>query len=77
MRGEQAIFNLEIKKKSWLSINPDIHLSKVFSSGSPFNLANFHIAVTLLLFGILSNQNKNVLLNTMKIHNCNTQKCAN
>ena len=33
MRGEQAIFNLEIKKKSGLSINPDIHLSKVFSSG--------------------------------------------
>ena len=33
MRGEQAIFNLEIKKKSGLSINPDIHNSKVFSSG--------------------------------------------
>ena len=33
MRGEQAIFNLEIKKKSGLSINPDIHHSKVFSSG--------------------------------------------
>ena len=32
MRGEQAIFNLEIKKKSGLSFNPDIHLSKVFSS---------------------------------------------
>ena len=29
MRGEQAIFNLEIKKKSWSSINPDIHHSKV------------------------------------------------
>ena len=29
---EQAIFNLEIKKKSGLSINPDIHHSKVFSS---------------------------------------------
>jgi len=39
MRGEQAIFeqaifNLEIKKKSGLSLNPDIHHSKVFSSGS-------------------------------------------
>ena len=34
MRGEQAIFNLEIKKKSGLSINPDIHHSKVFSSDS-------------------------------------------
>ena len=34
MRGEQALFNLEIKKKSGLSINPDIHHSKVFSSGS-------------------------------------------
>ena len=32
MRGEQAIFNLEIKKKSGLSMNPDIHHSKVFSS---------------------------------------------
>ena len=32
MRGEQATFNLEIKKKSGLSINPDIHHSKVFSS---------------------------------------------
>ena len=33
MRGEQAIFNLEIKKKSGWSINPDIHHSKVTSSG--------------------------------------------
>ena len=33
MSGEQAIFNLEIKKKSGLSGNPDIHHSKVFSSG--------------------------------------------
>ena len=32
MRGEQAIFNLKIKKKSELSLNPDIHHSKVFSS---------------------------------------------
>jgi hypothetical protein len=32
MKGEQAIFNHEIKKKSGLSINPDIHHSKVFSS---------------------------------------------
>ena len=32
MRGEQAIFNLEIKKKSGLSINPDIYHSKVPSS---------------------------------------------
>ena len=31
MRGEQAIFNLEIKKKSGISLNPDIHHSKVFS----------------------------------------------
>ena len=28
MIGEQAIFNLEIKKKSGLSINPDIHHSE-------------------------------------------------
>ena len=31
-RGEQALFNLEIKKKSGPSINPDIHHSKVPSS---------------------------------------------
>ena len=31
-RGEQAIFNLEIKKKSGSSINPDIHHPKVPSS---------------------------------------------
>ena len=37
MRGEQAIFNLEIKKKSGLRINPDIHHSKVFSSGTEFH----------------------------------------
>ena len=39
MRGEQAIFNLVIKKKSGLSINPDIHHSKVFSSGTTSSLA--------------------------------------
>ena len=33
MSGEQAIFNLEIKKKSGLSLNPDIHHSKVPDSG--------------------------------------------
>ena len=32
MKGEQAIFNLQIKKKSGLSLNPDIHHYKVFSS---------------------------------------------
>ncbi len=32
MSGEEAIFNLQIKKKSGLSLNPDIHHSKVFSS---------------------------------------------
>ena len=32
MSGEKAIFNLEIKKKNGLSLNPDIHHSKVFSS---------------------------------------------
>ena len=32
MRGEQALFNLQIKKKSGSSINPDIHYSKVPSS---------------------------------------------
>ena len=37
MREEQAIFNLAIKKKSGLSINPDIHHPKVFSSGVIFD----------------------------------------
>jgi len=32
-RGEQAIFNLKIKKKSESSINPDIRHSKVPSFG--------------------------------------------
>ena len=32
MRGEQAIFNLEIKEKSGLSINTDIRNSKFSSS---------------------------------------------
>jgi len=32
MSGEQSIFNLQIKKKSGLSLNPDTHHSKVFSS---------------------------------------------
>ena len=41
MRGEQAIFNLEIKKKSGLSNNPDIHHSKVFSSGFSIIFAYF------------------------------------
>ena len=40
MRREQAIFNLEIKKKSGLSINPDIHHSKVFSSELLLTLFN-------------------------------------
>ena len=36
--GEQAIFNLDIKKKFGLSINPDIHHSKVDCSPHEFNL---------------------------------------
>ena len=42
MRGEQAIFNLEIKKKSGLSINSDIHHSKVFSS---YLITNFKFII--------------------------------
>jgi len=33
-RAEQALFNLEIKKKRRSSIDLDIHHSKVFSSDS-------------------------------------------
>ena len=47
MRGEQAIFNLEIKKKSGLSINPDIHHSKVFSSA--LDLKKKHEGLKVLL----------------------------
>ena len=50
MRGEQAIFNLEIKKKSGLSLNPDIHHSKVFSSeclpGNPVSLPGNPVSCT-------------------------------
>ena len=35
-KGEQALFNLEIKKKSETSINPDINHSKVPSSVQVF-----------------------------------------
>ena len=52
MRGEQAIFNLEIKKKSGLSINPDIHHSKVFSSGS-ISIQTLSICVQRLTNGAL------------------------
>ena len=45
MRGEQAIFNLEIKKKSGLSINPDIQHSKVFSSGYTKEIKLFLLAL--------------------------------
>ena len=50
MSGEQAIFNLEIKKKSGLSINPDIHHSKVLSSG------NFCLEEFLNPSGVIQNQ---------------------
>ena len=43
MSGVQAIFKLEIKKKSGLSGNPDIHHSKVFSSGYIFSAENQNI----------------------------------
>ena len=49
MIGEQAIFNLEIKKKRGLSINPDIHHSKVFSS---VKFSNPFIFVTQCLWSI-------------------------
>ena len=45
-RGKQAIFNLDIKKKFGLSINSDIHHSKVFSSGQPKILTNCSYWVT-------------------------------
>ena len=61
MRGEQAIFNLEIKKKSGLSINPDIHHSKVPSSDLmqtdlKINRTSYHV--------VLIRRPKNWFLNT-------------
>ena len=47
MRGEQAIFNLDIMTKSGLSINPDIHHSKVFSSEHIIRI-EVHILIELL-----------------------------
>ena len=49
MRGEQAIFNLEIKKKSGLSINPDIHHSKVFSSEQNLIFIQFWKSMTFFI----------------------------
>ena len=45
-RGEQSLFNLEIKKKSGSSINHDIHDSKVPSSACVCE-------TTLASFGVL------------------------
>ena len=55
MRGEQAIFNLEIKKKSGLSINPDIRHSKVFSS----------VLLTVLYYELSSNVDSPVLMTVL------------
>ena len=41
MSEEQAIFNLQIKKKSGLSGNPDMHHSKVFRSGHTIHDTQF------------------------------------
>jgi len=49
MSGEQAIFNLEIKKKSGLSLNPDIHHSKVFRS----ELGTFELWISGLMLNPL------------------------
>ena len=50
MSGEQAIFNLQIKKKSGLSVNPDIHHSKVFSSSIALNIHVSYFENWLFLF---------------------------
>ena len=41
MRGEQAIFNMEIKKKSGLSINPDISYGRIIVKLLVFSFCNF------------------------------------
>ena len=48
MSGERAIFNLQIKKKSGLSLNPDIHHSKFFSSVNLF-LSLSHVRMFYIL----------------------------
>ena len=69
MRGEQATFNLEIKKKSGLSLNPDIHHSKVFSSGllhgysrpitqlKPFSICKHDLDTYMRILVLLLNSN--------------------
>ena len=52
MSGEQAIFYLQIKKKSGLSLNPDIHHSKVFSSDI-LNLIQYILDILNLIQYIL------------------------
>ena len=54
MRGEQAIFNLEIKKKSGLSLNPDIHHSKVLSSDKAlqFDPSTSKMSLSILIWTI-------------------------
>ena len=57
MRGEQALFNLEIKKKSGLSINPDIPHSKVPSSGytgCPTKHDSWEIVLNVFFHNLLS-----------------------
>ena len=54
MRGEQAIFNLEIKKKSGFSINPDIHHSKVFSSVHSKSSFKYHLFQATLISSFIS-----------------------
>jgi len=53
MRGEQAIFNLEIKKKSGLSINPNIHHSKVFSSGLTYPWFSDQTSLDIILIYLI------------------------
>ena len=65
MRGEQAIFNHEIKKKSGLSINPDIHHSKVFSFDQPKLLRaplQIHLSMELLDINVTQGQCINVYI---------------
>jgi len=55
MSGEQAIFNLQIKKKSGLSLNPDIHYSKVFSSALIWWISGLIFDPLLFLISRLNN----------------------
>ena len=66
MSGEQAIFNLQIKKKSGLSLNPDIHHSKVFSSAQIKLVFLFHKTIILSCISSEAEAGRSELISSME-----------